>query len=187
MTPEERIAQRPHIPERIIDSMTSSTSFEILTDPDLWSVKKHDELFHDISRLHGGFILPPFQRPPVWDRARQIAFVEAAYLGFNLGTIVWNDASDVFKGGKFHHTDRWLIDGQQRIAALLAYVANEFAVFAGTPHEHRWSDLNIVERRYFGHIQIGYSKLTTTNEAKLRAAYNALNFAGVPHTPDQAA
>ena len=179
--------RRPHMPLPIIVTGTSSMSLDNLINPAHWAVKPDDDLYLDTSRLLGGYILPPFQRPLVWDEARMIAFIESAQLGLHLGTIIWNDAGEAMQDGKFHPTDRYLLDGQQRITALTAYVQDAFSVFAGTPYEHRWSDLNAIERRTFGQIQIGYSKVNTTDDALLRTIYDRLNFGGIPHSPDQSA
>lgn len=179
---------RPHLPYRIVDGTTSAMGLEMLTDPRAWIVKDDDTLWDMTQERLCGLFIPPFQRPLVWDEARKISFVESAYLGIHLGTIVFNDALNLpMVEGRFDRTDRWLIDGQQRCNALWGYVNDEFAVFAGTPHEHRWSDLNTVERRFFHRIQIGYTKLQSNDEAHLRLVYDRLNFGGVAHTDDQRA
>src|SRR3546814_7962414 len=82
----------------------------MLVDPQAWIVKAEDTLW-DINqpRLCGLFI-PPFQRPLVWAMDRQIAFIESAYLGIHLGTIVFNDALNLpMVDGRFDPNDRWLI------------------------------------------------------------------------------
>src|SRR3546814_19847604 len=80
--------------------------------------------------------------------------------------------------GRFDPTDRWLIDGQQRCNALWSYVNDEFPIFVGTEHEHRWSDLNIVEQRLFRHLQIGYKKLQSNNENHLPMISDSSNLGG---------
>jgi hypothetical protein len=180
--------RRPHLPYKLVDGTISATSLEMLINPEVWAVKRGDTMYDMSQPLLCGFFVPPFQRPLVWDEARMVAFVESAYLGLHLGTLVYNDAMDLpMSGGKFHRTDRWLIDGQQRCNALWQYVNDAFPVFTGTSHEHRWSDLNELEQRTFGMIQIGYTKLTTGDEHELRTVYDRLNFGGVPHTEDQRA
>lgn len=183
---------RPHLPFPVLDGAVSSISLEILVDPDAWTIKDHDPKASDLWDMSQprlcGFFLPPFQRPLVWDTQRMIAFVESPYLGIHLGTIVYNNALDMpMENGRFNHTDRWLIDGQQRCSALWNYVQNAFPVFAGTPHEHHWSELNPVEQRYFYGRQIGCTKLESGNEEQLRLVYDRLNFGGVPHTENQRA
>lgn len=180
--------RRPHLPYKIVDGSNSSMGLELLLDKDVWQYTKHDDMWDMSQPQLCGFFIPPFQRPLVWEESRKIAFIESAYLGLHLGTIVYNDALDLPMNGKrFHFTDRWLIDGQQRCNAIWGYVNDEFPVFAGAPHEHRWSELNIVEQRYFGHIQIGYTKIQSGDEQHLRMIYDRLNFGGVAHTDDQRA
>jgi len=180
---------RPHVPMPIIDGTVSSISFEQLIKEKIWPVKPNDVLYVDTSRLCAGYVVPPFQRPLVWEQAREQAFVESAWLGFHLGVIVWNDAGDdISSCGRFHRTDRWLIDGQQRLTALTRYAADAFPIFVGTQHEHRYSDLNMSERRRFNSFQIGSARISTTDEAKLRHLYNVMAFdGGVPHDEDQRA
>lgn len=180
---------RPHVPMPIIDATVSSVSFQQLIQPSLWPVKPGDAYYEDTSRLCAGFVVPPFQRPLVWEESRERAFVESAWLGFHLGIIVWNDAGDATGvGDRFHRTDRWLIDGQQRLTALTGYADDRFAVFVGTEHEHRYSDLNTAERRKFCSFQIGSARIQTTDEAKLRLLYNLMAFdGGVRHEEHQRA
>lgn len=194
MNPQKAFAERwardrPHVPMPIIDGSVSAISFQQLVQRELWPVKPNDPLYEDTSRLCAGFVVPPFQRPLVWEEARERAFVESAWLGFHLGVIVWNDAGDgMGAGDMFHRTDRWLVDGQQRLTALTRYAESRFAVFVGTPHEHRYSDLNEVERRRFNSFQIGAARISTTDESKLRYIYNVMAFdGGVPHDEDQRA
>lgn len=181
--------RRPHVPMPIIDATVSSVSFQQLIQQSLWAVQPNDQLYHDTSRLCAGYVVPPFQRPLVWEEARERAFVESAWLGFHLGVIVWNDAGDTPNpNGKFHYTDRWLVDGQQRLTALTRYAQDAFPIFVGTKHEHRFSDLNMVEVRKFHSFQIGAARLSTTDEERLRYLYNVMAFdGGVPHAPDQRA
>lgn len=173
--------RRPHLPLPILGATTSSIMLEMIYRMELWVVKPGDPLFHEQPIL-GGYVLPPFQRPSCWTQEQQIRFIESAYLGLNLGSIVWVDASDApTSDGKFAKQDRWLIDGQQRISAILAYTKGEFQIFQGTEHQHKFSDLNALEQRTFARIQIGSSKLTTTDDFTLRMAYDRLNFGGTAH------
>lgn len=180
--------ERPHVPMPLIDGQVSSISLEQIHDEDLWSVRRHDSLYQDTSNLCGGYVVPPFQRRLVWTEEQSRAFVESAWLGFHLGTIVVNQANDdVDAQGRFPRCDKWLIDGQQRLTAIMRYVSDGFAVFVGTEHEHRWSDLKVNESRRFGHIQIGISRIRTDDEDRLRQLYNMMAFGGTPHTEEERA
>lgn len=182
---------RPHLPLPILHGVNTARSIEMFIEPELWAtrLRSNETLLWDMSQASlCGFFVPPFQRPRVWDKARKIAFIESAYLGLPLGTIVYNDVLDQpMANGKFHHTDHWLIDGQQRCDALTAYVKDEFPIFEGTEHRHCWSDLSKRERSTFGQIQISIIKLNVADEADLRIIYDRINFGGVPHNEEQRA
>src|SRR5688572_14051071 len=64
------------------------------------------------------FVLPPFQRPPVWSKKQSIAFMESLILGLPIGTYTYCQAIDAPK------TDGWLIDGQQRMRAIKLFIDN---------------------------------------------------------------
>lgn len=178
--------QRPHIPMPLIDGQISSISLEQIYDESIWSVKRNDSLYKDTSRLCGGYVVPPFQRRLMWTQEQDRAFVESAWLGFHLGTIVVNQSNDSLDAdNRFPRCDKWLIDGQQRLTAISRYVNDDFAIFLGTEHEYRWSDLKINEQRRFGHIQIGISRLRTDDEARLELLYNLMAYGGTPHAKDQ--
>ncbi len=124
-----------------------------------------------------GYILPPFQRPLVWTESQMIRFVESAWKGFHLGFWMYNDTADTpSKGGIFHHMDRWLIDGQQRLHALHAYLNDAFPVFG-----YRWSELTLLDHRRFNNISFGAGSVSMADETALRKLYDALNFGGTPH------
>lgn len=150
-------------------------------------VLNHREPFHE--RYPGfwpedaqwllGFILPPFQRPPVWSVEQSTRFIESAWLGFHLGHYVVNETNRARRPGS---TDLWLIDGQQRLRAIKAYLDDEFPVLG-----HRWSDLDSLEQWAFKNTAFARTSIRESDEAKLRDLYNRLNFGGVAHTEDQRA
>ena len=81
----------------------------------------------------------------------------------------------------------WLLDGQQRMRAILRYMANDLTVFVGTPHEHRYDDLSVVQKRFFRGNSVGYIVLPPEGEDRLREIYDLMNFGGTVHTKDQRA
>src|SRR3546814_20300893 len=78
------------LPYRIVDGTTSSMGLEMLVDPQAWIVKDEDTLWDMNQPRLCGLFIPPFQRPLVWEMDRKIAFIESAYLGIHLGTILFN-------------------------------------------------------------------------------------------------
>ncbi len=127
----------------------------------------------------GRFVLPPFQRPPVWTPDQNIRFLESVWNGLDIGRyVIINPASGL---GPWTDT---LIDGQQRIRAILKYVAGEFPVLGWY-----WPDLPRVDKRIFGNSRIFARAEIRENltEAQIREMYNAMNYGGTQHTEDQRA
>lgn len=179
MTPERWRAERPHLPWPLVTATASSISTEQIYNARYRRVRDED------ATTHGGFILPPFQRPPAWDDARRARYVESLYLGLQGMPIVWNDAGEAEgPDGGPHPTEGWLIDGQQRIGAILAYVLEGLEVFGGTEHGHRWSDLSGAERGVFARIQIPSVRIASSDAGHLEEIYRRLAFGGVPHLPE---
>ncbi len=92
-------------------------------------------------RKLGNFIVPPFQRPPVWTEEQKVRFIESIWHGLPLGSYVVNRTLDL------RRVDNWLLDGQQRITAIVEYVNDAFPVLG-----LRWSELAQVDHRSFAMI-----------------------------------
>lgn len=173
------------MPEPIMRSFTSNTVMGSL----VFSLERQDEedryahLYVPGQEELLGFFIPPFQRPPVWSVEQSIAFIENAWRGVHLGTFIVNEnAAFDQKTQRFHYTDRWLIDGQQRLRAVDAYLRNVFPIFG-----YYWGDLPGPDRARFGNLPFAKSVIHEGDENKLRFLYDCLNFGGVPHTEDQRA
>jgi uncharacterized protein with ParB-like and HNH nuclease domain len=130
----------------------------------------------DGERVLGPFVLPPFQRPPVWSREQQVRFIESCWLGLPIGVYVVNIGE---YGSPF---DLWLLDGQQRITAILNYMADAFPVYGKL-----YSELPIVDHRAWNFIRT-FTCLETQleDEAELREVYDRLAHGGTPHEPRHA-
>jgi len=165
------------LPEPIMRASTSNFTMGHLVhqnehprDADLWPPTQEWLLGHR---------MPPFQRPPVWSKRQAIRFIESAWLGLHLGTYVVNR---VDRGSMFVKEDLWLIDGQQRLRAVKAYLEDEFAVFG-----FRWSWLNGLEKRRFDNMSFACALIHEGDETKLRDLYNRLNFGGTSHKKSERA
>ena len=149
---------------------------------------KESEMFLPNQTWLMGQILPPFQRDLVWDINRMVRFIESAVYGLHLGTWVYNNAADapmsVINGKQFYHpTDKWLIDGQQRLTALDKFFNDDFQVFGST-----WSQVDRPRQRMFlANTHFAAFETRIYDEAILRELYDRLNFGGVAHTEDQRA
>lgn len=125
-------------------------------------------------RQLGWFVLPPFQRPPVWTQAQQIRFIESCWLGLPIGVFIFNRTSAA--EGPY---DNWLLDGQQRVGAVLSYMADEFPVFG-----YRFSELSDGDHRRWDMGVAFPCKVTNLNDIDaLRDVYDRLAYGGTPHEP----
>lgn len=126
----------------------------------------------DGERRLGRFILPPFQRPPVWSMHQQVRLIESLWAGLPIGAYVWNEL-DHMSG-----PDMWLLDGQQRITALLRYGQGDYRV-----HGYRYPDLPRQEQRRFENQSIAGVMTRIDSEAECREVYDRLAYGGTAHAP----
>ena len=72
----------------------------------------------------GDFVIPEIQRPFVWKRAQVRDLIDSLYNGYPTGYIItWKNPDVHTKDGCVANGKRVLIDGQQRITALMAAVS----------------------------------------------------------------
>lgn len=123
-------------------------------------------------RQLGPFILPAFQRPSVWTTAQQIKLLESVWDGLPIGAYVFNLTAFG------NPCDGWLLDGQQRVTALLAYVSGEFPVYGW-----RFHDLPRPEQRGFMMSPFAALQTQISDEAQCREVYDRLAYGGTAHAP----
>ena len=131
----------------------------------------------DGERQLGWLVLPPFQRPPVWTRQQQVRFIESCWLGLPIGSFIYNRTE------RFNSPfDSWLLDGQQRVTAVLAYTSDEFPVFG-----YLFSELEDADYRRWS-MSVVFPNLVTNidDEEALRDVYDRLAYGGTPHEPKTA-
>lgn len=126
-----------------------------------------------------GFNLPPWQRPLVWSQAQKVAFIEGIFLGLGTGYYVIHEAEWDRHGSPLPMSG-WLLDGQQRIAAIEAFVNDRISVFDGVRYSQldRVTRMRRFRRQAFPCIEIPYQN----NEEHLIELYRRLNFSGTAHT-----
>lgn len=122
-------------------------------------------------RKLGWLILPPFQRPPVWTLDQKVRFIESMWAGLPIGVWVYNRLDD-------GPMDAWLLDGQQRVTAILEYAADAFPV-----HGWLYSELTKIDKRMFDMIHFTGLETRLSDEAALRDVYERLAYGGTPHDP----
>ena len=72
------------------------------------------------------FVIPEIQRPFVWDRSQVRDLIDSLYQGYPTGYIItWKNPDVKTKDGGRSNGKKVLIDGQQRITALMAAIAGE--------------------------------------------------------------
>ena len=183
-----RGGNHPHLPVQLLDGIQTTTDLETIIDPS-GSLTRDSDMWDPGQERLGPFFLPTFQRPPTWSDAQKERFIESALLGIGLGSLVVVDAMnlEMQDNGRFCAVDRHLLDGQQRVRALLDYREGRLTVFRGSACEHGWDDLTEIERRRFRRIQIGIMKIQTADVDMCREIYDRMNFGGTAHTDDQRA
>lgn len=72
----------------------------------------------------GQFVIPEIQRPFVWKRSQVRDLIDSLYNGYPTGYIItWKNPDVQTKDGKMANGKHVLIDGQQRITALMAAIS----------------------------------------------------------------
>lgn len=121
-------------------------------------------------RVVGPFILPPFQRPAVWSMAQKVKLIESIWDGLPIGSYVFNLTT------LGNPCDAWLLDGQQRLTALVEYAAGEFPVYGWC-----YPDLPQAEQRGFQMRPIGALETNIADQTQCREIYNRLAYGGTAH------
>ena len=133
-------------------------------------------------RFIGKFPLPSWQRELVWTVEQNVSFIESVFMGYDLGSVMINSYEDIASYGLTRSFSDILIDGQQRVNALVSYVDNKFSVCG-----LYWKDLNRNERRVFLERELGKKEINCFDEEKLKQVYDHLNFSGVKHKESERA
>ena len=72
------------------------------------------------------FVIPEIQRPFVWKRSQVRDLIDSLYNGYPTGyIIIWKNPDVQTKEGKQASGKKVLIDGQQRITALMAAIVGK--------------------------------------------------------------
>lgn len=129
---------------------------------------------------YGLDLSPEYQRDHRWNERTQIKFVEFVLRGGKIPTIMFNSpAYNDFVKSDLPDTIE-LVDGKQRLTAILKFLDNELPVFGG----HYRKDIEGIEifikSKY---ITICVNSLTTRNE--IVTWYLEMNEGHVAHTEDE--
>lgn len=119
---------------------------------------------------------PPFQRSHVWNDAQRVAYMEHILAGGMSGRDIYVNHT------QWHTLERGgqcvLVDGKQRLDALLKFVGGELTVFGG----YRYDQINNI-RSHVSSIRWHVNELPTMDE--VIEWYLAINARGTPHTYEE--
>src|SRR3989339_1578334 len=74
----------------------------------------------------GEIAIPEIQRPFVWDSTKVRNLLDSLYQGYPIGyLIVWKNPNVKLKDGRSSEGKKILIDGQQRVMALITSVLSK--------------------------------------------------------------
>lgn len=165
------------LPKPVIHFVSTSTTISALVTDSGYG----KEAYPWTDRMVGRFPLPAWQRQLVWSVDQKRSFIESVFQGYDIGSVMINSYEDIGNGITRPMSDI-LIDGQQRVSALLSFMNNEFD-YAG----YFWKDLNRREKRRFLEREMGKRITECYEEDLLKLTYNRLNFSGVRHEQSEMA
>jgi hypothetical protein len=120
---------------------------------------------------------PDFQRGHVWTLEQQVAYIEFRIRGGMSGRELYANNPGISSGAD---SPTVLVDGKQRITAVLAFMGNKVPVFGG----NLYRDISNLPRN---DAAVGF--ILCVNDLKTRAEvlrwYLELNTGGVAHTSEE--
>lgn len=141
------------------------------------SIQYLDETIERYIKTYGCQLNPDFQRGHVWNESQQISFVEFILRGGQIQTLLFNHPH--WMGNFDHDTDDMvLVDGLQRLTAILKFLKNELPIFGG----YKRDEIDGLMLGLFD-IQISVNNLKTKKE--VLQWYIELNSGGTVHTPEE--
>jgi len=120
---------------------------------------------------------PDFQRGHVWTREQQIAYVEFGFRGGQSGKHILTNCPGWMGSWKGPHV---LVDGKQRITAVLAFLHDEIPAF-GVKYSEFEDKLSPFDPHFIFCVN------TLETRAEVLRWYCELNDGGVVHSPEEIA
>jgi hypothetical protein len=117
-------------------------------------------------------VKPPFQRNPVWSKRQQSALIDTILLEYPIPELYMQDVTE--SNGEQKHI---LVDGQQRIRAVLDFLSGEFELEEESP---RWGnmsfeDLSGDDKKKVYEYNFVVRLLPDISEEEVRAIFQRLN------------
>lgn len=127
-------------------------------------------------------IKPPFQRNPVWSDKQKSALIDSILLEYPIPELYMQELID--DAGNQKHV---VVDGQQRIRAVLSFLAGEFELDSESP---RWPDLAFddlaaEDRKRLFEYNFIVRLLPEMPEEELRAIFQRINRNTVTLNPQE--
>jgi hypothetical protein len=120
-------------------------------------------------------VSPDFQRGYVWTPEQKVRYIEFVLQGGSTGKDIYTNCPKWNDGGR---EDYVLVDGKQRLDAVLSWLNNEFAIFDGR-----------FRRDYSDHLRLKARFRWNVNDLKSRDEvlqwYVDLNAGGTIHTTEE--
>ncbi len=126
-----------------------------------------------------------YQRPFVWELKDKQNLVESIYNSIDCGKILlrlrsWEELEKLQKEGETELSFRDIVDGKQRLNAVISFINDEYADLNG----NYFSDLSDVsQHRFTDHQLFSYSEMDEkTTDQEVVEQFLKLNFTGVPQS-----
>lgn len=113
-------------------------------------------------------LAPPFQRKSVWNEKHKSYLIDSVLEGYSVPEIYLQ----ISKG---YHT---VVDGQQRVRAILEYIRNDYAVRKSESKKHggkKFDDLSINLRKKFLNFNLTTRELKNYSKLEVKELYKRLN------------
>jgi len=157
-----------------IKKLTKRAAYHV--NSDLWYLEENIKRFKEEYNLD---IDPDFQRAHVWSEEKQIAFVEYLLKGGQMSNRLLFNYPDWMGRMESLNDTMVLVDGKQRLEAMLKFKRDELPVFGHT--FSKWEDARVACRNVM--IDIYINDLNTREE--VLQWYIDLNAGGVVHTEEE--
>ena len=145
------------------------------------SVFKRQEYFSQrLTSCLGRFILydkenelryPDYQRDYVWSNNDKVKLIESIFDGIEIGRIVLHEDFDTSKS-----EDTWcfkVVDGKQRLGAILDYTRDKFSV-----RGDYFSELSIVDQRGFANVLVPVIEVKNLSKKQQLELFITMNTTG---------
>ena len=133
---------------------------------------------------------PDFQRAHVWSRAQQVAYMEHRLRGGRTGAEIITAhtgdlVSDLTTPSGCRYPNYALVDGKQRLQAVMEFASDGFAVFASErrPQGYHYSELTARFHRL--HMAVVVLRIPLKSRGDIIKFYLKVNAGGTPHTADE--